>query len=134
MLILGWYNYHHGNPARALELFKTALDRNAGPKAAEGYAMSLRALNRLAEAEAFAYEWRERAPENMKIYLDVATALLSQDPPPRLDTQVIGRIVPVVTAQRFSDGGPGAWLVLLQHGADPHGARLVPHSPELEGR
>ena len=42
-----WYNYHHNNPTRALELFKTALDRNAGPKAAEGYAMTLRALNRL---------------------------------------------------------------------------------------
>jgi len=104
VLILGWYNFHHGNPARALELFKTAVDRNGGTKAAEGYAMSLRALNRLAEAEAFAYEWRERAPENMKIYLDVATALLSQDPPPRLEPQVVARIVPVVMAQRFSDG------------------------------
>lgn len=103
VLILGWYNYHHGNPARALELFKIALDRNGGTKAAEGYAMALRALERLAEAEAFAYEWRERAPENMKIYLDIATALLSQDPPPRLEPQVLARIVPVVTAQRFSD-------------------------------
>jgi len=65
--------------------------------------MSLRALERISEAEAFAYEWRERAPENMKIYLDVATALLSQDPPPRLEPQVLTRIVPVVTAQRFSD-------------------------------
>jgi tetratricopeptide (TPR) repeat protein len=103
VLILGWYNFHHGNPTRALELFKTALDRNGGTKAAEGYAMSLRALERLSDAEAFAYEWRERAPENMKIYLDVATALLSQDPPPRLEPQVLARIVPVVTAQRFSD-------------------------------
>ncbi|HST94228.1 MAG TPA: tetratricopeptide repeat protein, partial [Microvirga sp.] len=104
VLTLGWYNYHHGNPARALELFKTALDRNGGAKAAEGYAMSLRALERLTEAEAFAYEWRERAPENMKIYLDIATALLSQDPAPRLDARVVGRIVPVVMAQRFPDG------------------------------
>ncbi|MBM1170254.1 tetratricopeptide repeat protein [Microvirga arabica] len=104
VMTLGWYNYHHGNPARALELFKTALDRNGGAKAAEGYAMSLRALERLTDAEAFAYEWRERAPENMKIYLDIATALLSQDPPPRLDARVVGRIVPVVTAQRFPDG------------------------------
>lgn len=103
VLILGWYNFHHGSPARALDLFKTALDRNAGAKAAEGYAMSLRALERISDAEAFAYEWRERAPENMKIYLDVATALLSQDPPPRLEPQVLTRIVPVVTAQRFSD-------------------------------
>jgi cellulose synthase operon protein C len=104
VLILGWYNYHHGNPARALELFKTALDRNGGAKAAEGYAMSLRALERLKDAEAFAYEWRERAPENMKISLDVATALLSQDPPPRLESPVVARIVTAVTAQRFSDG------------------------------
>jgi cellulose synthase operon protein C len=104
VLVLGWYNYHHGNPARALELFKTALDRDGGAKAAEGYAMSLRALERLSDAEAFAYEWRERAPENMKFYLDIATALLSQDPAPRLDAQVVARIVPVVTAQRFSDG------------------------------
>ncbi|WP_262270361.1 tetratricopeptide repeat protein [Microvirga yunnanensis] len=103
VLILGWYNYHHGNPARALELFKTALGRNGGTKAAEGYAMTLRALERISDAEAFAYEWRERAPENMKIYLDVATALLSQDPPPRLEPQVLARIVPVVTAQRFPD-------------------------------
>ncbi|MCD6070039.1 MAG: hypothetical protein K0S42_555 [Microvirga sp.] len=104
VLVLGWYNYHHGNPARALELFKTALDRNGAAKAAEGYAMSLRALERLTEAEAFAYEWRERAPENMKIYLDIATALLSQDPALRLDARVVARIVPVVAAQRFPDG------------------------------
>jgi tetratricopeptide (TPR) repeat protein len=104
VLILGWYNYHHGNPARALELFKTALDRNGAAKAAEGYAISLRALERLTEAEAFAYEWRDRAPENMKVYLDVATALLSQDPPPRLESPVVARIVRVVSAERFSDG------------------------------
>ncbi len=104
VLVLGWYNYHHDNPARALDLFKTALDRKGGPKAAEGYAMSLRALERLVEAEAFAYEWREQAPENMKVYLDIATALLSQDPPPRLDARVVARIVPVVTGQRFPDG------------------------------
>ena len=47
VLILGWYNYHQGNPARALEWFKPALDRNGAAKAAEGYAMSLRALERL---------------------------------------------------------------------------------------
>lgn len=104
VLVLGWYNYHHGNPARALELFKTALDRNGGNKAAEGYAMSLRALERLAEAEAFAYDWRDKAPENMKVYLDMATALLTQDPPPRLEARVVSRIVPVVTSQRFPDG------------------------------
>ncbi|MEZ0172363.1 tetratricopeptide repeat protein [Microvirga sp. TS319] len=104
VLVLAWYNYHHGNPARALDLFKTALNRKGGNKAAEGYAMSLRALERLAEAEAFAYDWRDKAPENMKVYLDVATALLSQDPPPRLEPRIVARIVPIVISQRFPDG------------------------------
>ncbi|MFC4175676.1 hypothetical protein ACFOYU_26960 [Microvirga sp. GCM10011540] len=103
-LLLGWYNYHHDNPAKALDWFKTALDRNGGPKAAEGYAMSLRALNRLTEAEAFAYEWRDKSADTMKAYLNIATALLSQDPPPRLDPPVVTRIVPVVTQQRHADG------------------------------
>jgi tetratricopeptide (TPR) repeat protein len=103
-LLLGWYNYHHANPEKALEWFKTALDRNGGPKAAEGFALSLRSLNRLTEAEAFAYEWRERSADNLKAYLDIATALLSQDPPPRLEPTVVSRAVPVVTQQRFAQG------------------------------
>ncbi|MBF9235204.1 tetratricopeptide repeat protein [Microvirga alba] len=104
VILLGYYAYHHKNSEKALALFKTALDRDGGAKAAEGYALSLRDLNRFVEAEAFAYEWRDKAPENLKVYLDVATALLSQDPPPRLDPQVVARVVPVVTQQRFVDG------------------------------
>ncbi|WP_162559466.1 tetratricopeptide repeat protein [Microvirga sp. 17 mud 1-3] len=99
-LLLGYYSYHHKNPEKALSWFKTALDRGGSEKAAEGYALSLRDLNRLAEAEAFAFEWRDKAPENMQVYLDVATALLSQDPPPRLDPKVIVRVIPAVTKAR----------------------------------
>lgn len=103
-LLLGYYSYHHKNTEKALEWFKTALDRNGGPKAAEGYALSLRDLNRFADAEAFAYEWRDKAPENMKVYLDVATALLSQDPPPRLESKVIARVIPPIAKERFVNG------------------------------
>ncbi|NIX78297.1 tetratricopeptide repeat protein [Microvirga sp. c23x22] len=105
VILLGYYAYHHNNPEKALALFKTALDRNGGAKAAEGYALSLRALNRFVDAEAFAYDWRDKGAGNLKVYLDVATALLSQDPPPRLDPRVVARIVPVVSQQRFTDGG-----------------------------
>jgi tetratricopeptide (TPR) repeat protein len=103
-LLLGWYNYHHGNPQKALDWFKTALDRDGGPKAAEGYALTQRALNRFVEAEAFAYEWRDKAAENMRIYLDIATALLSQDPPLRLEPAVVTRTVQTIAAQRFANG------------------------------
>ena len=103
-LLLGWYSYHRNSPEKAIAFFKTALARNGGAKAAEGYAMALRELNRLIEAEAVAYEWRDKAPEAMKVYLDVTTAILSQDPPPRLSAQVINRIIPVVVSQRSADG------------------------------
>ncbi|MCB8819641.1 hypothetical protein [Microvirga rosea] len=103
-LLLGYYNYHHKSPEKALNWFKTALDRNGGPKAAEGYALTLRDLNRFVDAEAFAYEWRDKTPETMQVYLDVATALLSQDPPPRLDPKVIARIIPAVAKARFVNG------------------------------
>lgn len=103
-ILLGYYNYHHKNPEKALNWFKTALDRGGGEKAAEGYALALRDLNRLVEAEAFAYEWRDKAPENMQVYLDIATALLSQDPPLRLDPKVVARIVPAVTKARSANG------------------------------
>lgn len=104
VILLAYYAYHHNNPEKALTLFKTALDRNGGAKAAEGYALSMRALNRFVDAEAFAYDWRDKGADNLRVYLDVATAMLSQDPPPRLDPRVVARIVPVVSQQRFTDG------------------------------
>ena len=103
-LLLGWYFYHHKESDKALKWFKTALDRNGGAKAAEGYALSLRALERFVEAEAFAYEWHDKGPENLKVYLDVATALLSQDPPIRLSPLVVTRTVLPISRQRFADG------------------------------
>jgi len=102
-LVLGYYNYHRKNSEKALEWFKLALDRGADPKAAEGYALSLRALNRFVEAEAFAFDWRDKAKENMRVYLDVATALLSQDPPPRLEPRVIARVIPAVVNERSTN-------------------------------
>ena len=103
-LLLGWYYYHHKESEKALRWFKTSLDRNGGANAAEGYALSLRALERFVEAEAFAYEWRDKGPENLKVYLDVATALLSQDPPIRLSPAVVTRAVLPISHERFPDG------------------------------
>ena len=133
-LILGYYNYHRKNAEKALEWFKLALDRNAGPKAAEGYALTLRDLNRFVEAEAFAFDWRDKAKENMQVYLDVATALLSQDPPPRLEPAVIARVIPAVIGGALRQRCAGARLVLLQYRAASLGAGLVSRGADLEGR
>lgn len=104
-LLLGWYNYHHAQPQKAQTWFKLALGRNGGAKAAEGMALTLRALDKFVDADAIAYEWRDKSPENLSVYLDVITALLSQDPPLRVDPTVIARAIPVITRQKFSNGG-----------------------------
>lgn len=103
-LLLGWYLYRHGEPARALDWFKTALDRNGGAKAAEGYVLTLMSGGRALEAEPIAYQWRDSSPENRKAYLDVVVSLLAADPPPRLDPAILTRFAPVVTADRYVSG------------------------------
>jgi tetratricopeptide (TPR) repeat protein len=103
-LVLGWYYYHHGDPEKARQWFATAYSRQPDPKAAEGLALSLRALNRFLEAENLSYEWRDRAPENLSAYKDIIVAVLTQDPPLRLDPRVISSAIPVITRDRFFNG------------------------------
>lgn len=103
-LLLGWYLYRHNEPARALDWFKIALDRNGGAKAAEGYVLTLMSGGRALEAEPIAYQWRDSSPENRKAYLDVVVSLLAADPPPRLDPGILSRFAPVVTADKYVSG------------------------------
>ncbi|MFK8250174.1 hypothetical protein [Ancylobacter terrae] len=103
-LLLGWYLYRHGEPARALDWFKIALDRNGGAKAAEGYVLTLMAGKQALEAEPIAWKWRDSSPENAKAYLDVVVSLLTADPPPRLAPEVLARFSPVVTKEKYATG------------------------------
>jgi tetratricopeptide (TPR) repeat protein len=103
-LLLGWYLYRHNEPARALDWFKIALDRNGGAKAAEGYVLTLMSGGRALEAEPVAYQWRDSTPENRKAYLDVVVSLLAADPPPRLDAGILARFSPVVIADKYVSG------------------------------
>ncbi|WP_246252207.1 hypothetical protein [Ancylobacter pratisalsi] len=103
-LLLGWYLFRHDEAGRALEWFKLALDRKGGPKAAEGYVLSLNFLGRALEAEPIAYEWRDSSPENNKAYLDVVISLLTADPPPVLDEIVLSRFSPVVMRDKYVPG------------------------------
>lgn len=103
-LLLGWYLFRHDEATRALEWFKMALDRKGGAKAAEGYVLALNFLGRALEAEPIAFEWRDAAPENNKAYLDVVISLLTADPPPVLDEQVLARFSPVVMRDKYVPG------------------------------
>lgn len=103
-ILLGFYTLHHNDPAKAASWFQTALARKGGAKAAEGAVLALGATRKYQEAETLGAQWLEADRANRKAYLDVVTALLTQEPPPRLDRAVIERIVKAVGADRYAPG------------------------------
>lgn len=104
-MALAFYLHSHREPERAAQLFKLALDRGGGAKAAEGYVLAMSAQGRFAEVEPLAHEWRGASPENMEIYLDGMVALLLREPPPRIDEAAIARLVAVAVEGRLPAAG-----------------------------
>lgn len=103
-ILLGFYALHHGDPAKASEWFRTALARDGGAKAAEGAVLAFAASGKYQEAEALGSQWLEAGQPNRKAYLDSLTALLTQEPPPRLEPAVLERIVKTVSGDRYALG------------------------------
>jgi len=104
-ILLGFYTFRHNEPAKAVTWFQMALARNGGAKAAEGAVLALGALQKYQEAETLGTQWLEAGPANRKAYLDVATALIAQEPAPRLERAVIERIAKTVGVDRYAPGG-----------------------------
>ena len=103
-ILLGFYTLHHDEPAKAATWFQTALARNGGAKAAEGAVLALGATRKYQEAETLGAQWLEAGAANRKAYLDVITALLTQEPPPRLDRTVVERIARAVGQDKYAPG------------------------------
>lgn len=101
-ILLGFYSFHRNDTAKAETWFRTALARNGGAKAAEGAVLAFGANAKYAEAEALGAQWLEAGPANRKAYLDVATSLLTQEPPPKLERVVVERIAKTVGADRYA--------------------------------
>ncbi len=109
---LAWYLYRHGNPEDAAGWFRYALSRGAGPSAAEGYIVSLRATgDREKEriAREVAYAWRNESATLMDSYLNAVASLLTADfdgyPAfEDADQGTVDRFVPVVIEQRDANG------------------------------
>ncbi|MGX1789666.1 tetratricopeptide repeat protein [Bosea sp. NPDC055332] len=106
-ILLGFYFFRHNDAAKAVIWFQTALARNGGAKAAEGAVLALGAQQKYQEAETLGAQWLDAGPANRKAYLDVATALIAQEPAPRLERAVIERIAKTVGVDRYAPGGAG---------------------------
>lgn len=103
-ILLGFYALHHDEAAKAATWFQTALSRKGGAKAAEGAVLALGATRKYQEAETLGAQWLEAGAANRKAYLDAVTALLTQEPPPRLDRAVVERIVKTVGTDKYAPG------------------------------
>jgi tetratricopeptide (TPR) repeat protein len=106
-ILLGFYALRHNDPGKATIWFKTALSRNGGAKAAEGAVLALSAAKDHQQAEELGSQWLQAGAANRKAYLDAATALIAQDPPPRLSEPVIERIAKTITTERYASGAAG---------------------------
>ena len=83
---LGWRRYMQAGCGYGGRWFEQAAgwssDTRGDEHLNEGFALSLRAVGRLARAEAIAYPWVERAPAMKKLYIDTVVQELSRDNPP----------------------------------------------------
>jgi hypothetical protein len=83
---LGWRRYMQAGCGYGGRWFELAAawspDKRGDAHLNEGYGLSLRAVGRLARAEAVAWPWIERAPAMKKLYIDIAVEELSRDNPP----------------------------------------------------
>ena len=83
---LGWRRYGEAGCGYGANWFRLAAkwssDGVGDAKLNEGYALTLRAVGRLADAEALAYPWIERQGAMKKLYIDIAVEELSRDNPP----------------------------------------------------
>lgn len=105
--LLGFYALRHNDPAKAITWFKTSLSRNGGAKAAEGAVLALSAARDHQQAEELGSQWLQAGAANRKAYLDAATSLIAQEPPPRLSEPVVARIARTVSSERYASGAAG---------------------------
>lgn len=106
-ILLGFYALRHNDPVKAEALFQTALQRKGGAKAAEGAVLALAANRKYLEAEALGAQWLEAGAANRKAYLDAVTALITQEPAPKLDRTIVERIAKTVGTDRYAPGAAG---------------------------
>lgn len=102
--LLGWYLYRHENPQDGLDWFRFALERGHGVEAAQGFILSLRAMDDEARAREAAYIWRDTSQNIMDIYLEAVATFLTGKDIFAIDQETVTRFAPVVVQQKDANG------------------------------
>jgi len=105
---LGWYFYDRKDWAQAHVWFKNATDWEAdktNAQGAEGYILTLRQMGKDEEAEALAYDWRDRSEAIRALYIDSIPAMLAKlGETGTFPTERLNRFAAQVTAAKSAYG------------------------------
>lgn len=81
-----------------------------------GYALTLRAVGRSAEAEAIAFAWRARWPMLGRLYVDLAIEALTRQGGPAVDPERLKRYAAVIEEQHDAGGAAAlGWAASARH-------------------
>ena len=124
---LGWRFQAHADFANALDWFAKARvwgpDGEGDAKANEGYALALRGLNRLPEAESFSYARRNQSKELRAVYAaSVADQLLNPEQAAQISAPRLERFADIVRIDRNAAGAEAlGWRRLREDGIASNG-------------
>lgn len=111
----GWYYYAREMYEPAAQWFLASLqwgpDVVRDPKTAEGFVTSLRLSGRLLEAEAAAFDLRDRSPTLREMYFGIAGQVIGElKPPNNFPLERLGRFAELTTQARSVQGAQSlAW-------------------------
>lgn len=111
--LLGFYAYRHNDLDSALAWFDFSLAHGGGAKAAEGYVLTLHAMQRALDAEPIAYKWRDASRDNMAAYVTAMTTALTTESAAKIEQPVLDHFAEVVGTIRSPLGAQAvAWYAL----------------------
>lgn len=108
--LLGYYELETKRARQARDLFQKAVDLDPTADSLGALARAMVQLRELTEAEKLLADHRFESPELEAQYLALANSLLAGNPPRRLDTDVIERIIDAINdAQDFDTAQSLGW-------------------------
>ena len=135
---IAWHLYDRKTYVESVRWFKSAFDYKPDEdrltKTVEGYVLSLRYLGSIADAEAFAFDWRERSDSMRTIYFEIAAEVITTlKPPAQYPADRMARFHDLTLAARSSFGAQAIGWYHQQRENYPESSRWFNQSLEWGG-
>ena len=110
--LLGWYAYSRKDYVQAESWFRMALQTGVNAKAAEGLVLTLRAAEKIPEAQKLAVQYAPLDPLNRKLMVEVLSDSLVDPKANPLSSDDLAGLVKAIGAEQSADGAQAyGWYV-----------------------